>query len=197
MAMRGVDISEHNGHVDFDELKENGIEFVIVRLGYGNGHQDDKFLHNVFDALATGMKVGIYYYSYALTPEAARAEAEFALEVLTKNGYSPADFEMGIWFDMEDADDYKAMHGMPDRETITAICSAFIVEFNKAGYSCGIYASLDWLENKIDTDALADYVPYWPAQWGNVCDWQKNTKIWQYTECLEIDGRFYDGDLVF
>jgi hypothetical protein len=79
--------------------------------------------------------------------------------------------ELGIWYDMEDADRYKERNGMSDNQTITDMCSAFICELNEAGYSyVGIYASYSWLTSKIYTSQLADYVPYWNAQWGNSND---------------------------
>ena len=103
---------------------------------------------------------------------------------------------MGIWFDMEDADGYKQRHGMPSRQEITAMCSEFICECNRSGYSCGIYASLDWLEHQIATEQLASYVPYWVAQWGGRCDWP-NASMWQYTDGYCVDGNEFDGNLYF
>ena len=56
-----------------------------------------------------------------------------------------------------------------------------------------IYANLDWLENKIYTDQLADYVPYWVAQWGGRCDWP-NATMWQFTDSYDINGKLFDGN---
>lgn len=194
--MRGIDVSENNGTVDWPAVAAAGQQFAIVRLGYGNKHLDSKFYANINGALAAGLKVGIYYYSYALTERAATAEAEYVLEVLRDCGLTPDKLAMGCWYDMEDADGYKERHGMPSRQTITNMCSRFIVELNKAGYSCGIYANLDWLRNKIYTSQLADYVPYWCAQWGRKCDWP-NARIWQYTDSLQVDSFTFDGNFSF
>lgn len=191
--MRGVDISENNGSVNFEALANEGVKFVIIRLGYGRGHLDSEFYNNVQGARDAGLKIGVYYYDYAVDVETAKEEAHFMLETLEDCGLSPEDLPMGVWYDMEDADGWKDRHGMPNRLTITAMCSAFIVECNKAGYNCGIYASLDWLENKIATDLLADYVPYWVAQWSDSCDFPRAT-LWQYTNEEEIDGRYFDGN---
>lgn len=98
--------------------------------------------------MAAGLKIGVYYYSYALDEPAARSEARYMISVLKDAGLTKDKIEMGLWFDMEDADGYKSGNGMPTNQTITNMCSAFIVVCNEAGYSCGIYANLDWLEIK-------------------------------------------------
>lgn len=194
--MKGIDVSENNGAIDWAAIKAAGIEFVIVRLGYGRGHLDSNFFDNINGAMTQGLKVGVYYYSYALNEEDAKAEGEFLVQTLKDYGLMPSDLAMGCWFDMEDADEWKTHHGFPDAQTITNMCSEFICECNRNGYSCGIYASLDWLCNFIHTEQLADYVPYWCAQWGNSCDWSK-AAIWQYTEKLYINGQQFDGNISF
>lgn len=194
--VRGIDVSENNGQVNWQAVKDAGIDFAIIRLGYGNKHLDGRFYENINSAIAAGLQIGVYYYSYALTVEAAKAEADFAIDILKDCGIDPENLEMGVWFDMEDADGYKRENGMPDNQTITDMCSAFVVECNKVGYSCGVYANLDWLENKIYTTQLADYVPYWCAQWGSKCDWP-NAKMWQYTDKLRIGGKYFDGNYYF
>lgn len=192
--MRGIDVSYHNGEVDWQSVVDAGCEFVIIRLGYGNRHLDPKFIDNVNRAMAAGLKMGVYYYSYALDAEAAKAEAQFVREVLQENGVNP---ELGIWFDMEDADGYKERNGMPDNQTITDMCSVFICELNNAGYQyIGIYASYSWLTSVIDTSQLADYVPYWNAQWGNNNDFP-SARMWQFTDSLDINGQTFDGNIYY
>lgn len=189
--MKGIDVSYHNGEVEWQAVADAGCEFVIIRLGYGNRHLDQKFMDNVNGAMAADLKVGVYYYSYALDVEAAKAEAQFVHEVLQENGVDP---ELGIWFDMEDADGYKDRNGMPDNQTITDMCSTFVCTLNEAGYHyVGIYASYSWLTSVIDTAQLADYVQYWNAQWGNCNDFP-HARMWQFTDSLGIDGRTYDGN---
>jgi len=193
--MNGIDISENNGVVNWQLVKEAGIDFAIIRLGYGKGHLDSMFYANVNGALGVGLKIGVYYYDYGLDVETAEIEAQFVIDTLAQAGLTDEQLPIGVWFDMEDADDWKGRHGMPDNQTITAMCSAFISTLNAAGYHCGIYASLDWLETKIDRLLLADYVPYWNAQWGSSDD--IGAKIWQYTDRLLIDGMQFDGDIYY
>ena len=83
--MYGVDISQHNGVVDFEELKNNGVQFVIVRSSYGC-NEDDNFLDNVCDANEAGLLVGAYHYSYALTVERALEEAKFLCNLIETTG---------------------------------------------------------------------------------------------------------------
>ena len=193
--IKGIDVSENNGYVNWQEVKDAGIQFAIIRLGYGNRHLDSRFEENIRGAREVGLDVGVYYYDYGLDVQDARNEAKFAMEMLRIYGYTPWHLKMGIWFDMEDADNWKYNHGMPDKQTITDMCSEFIVECNRNNYSCGIYASLDWLYNKIDTAQYAPYVPYWVAQWGDSCDWD-DTTIWQYTAELDINGNIFDGNIL-
>jgi len=189
--MKGIDVSVHNGIVDWQAVKDAGCEFAIIRLGYGNRHLDGSFTDNANGATAAGLKIGVYYYSYALDVEAAKAEAQFVHEVLQDQCINP---ELGIWYDMEDADGYKESQGMPDNHTITDMCSAFICELNKVGYSdVGIYASYSWLTDIIDTSQLAENVPYWNAQWANSNDFP-SAKMWQYTDSLDINGQVFDGN---
>lgn len=192
---RGIDVSENNGTIDWEEVAAEGISFAIIRLGYGRGHLDSMFYENYNGALAAGLKVGVYYYSYALDEAAAEAEARYMLEILRDAGIAPEDLAMGCWFDMEDADGYKARHGNPGDDVITEMCFQFILECNRQGYNCGVYASLDWLLNRIDTSVFADYVPIWCAEWGDSCSFDRAT-LWQETNQLVIGGQEFDGDYV-
>ena len=194
--MQGIDVSENNGRVDWQEVANSGVKFAIIRVGYGNGHLDGELYRNVNNALLHGLKIGVYFYSYALNVRSARKEAEFVVQTLIDCGLTPEKLHMGVWYDMEDADGYKQRHGMPSTAELTAMCSAFVSALNAAGYSCGVYASLDWLKNKIATKQLADYVPYWCAQWGGGCDWPK-AKMWQYTDRFLINGQEFDGNYCF
>jgi len=184
--MKGIDVSENNGPVDWQSVADAGMEFAIVRLGYGNRHLDGMFADHINGAIAAGLKIGVYYYSYALTPEQARNEANFVVVTLQQYGVVPS---MGVWFDMEDADGYKERNGMPDN--ITEICKDFIDTVNDAGYQCGLYASYSWLTDIIDTASLE--CPVWNAQY-NVTDDYPGAVMWQYTDSLEISGHKFDGN---
>lgn len=99
----GVDVSEHNGIVNWQEVRDAGIEFAIIRLGYGRGHLDSQFYHNVNGALNAGISIGVYYYSYAQNCNDAIEEAAFATHILNDCGLVPARLTMGLWYDAEEA----------------------------------------------------------------------------------------------
>nr|MCR4556916.1 hypothetical protein [Saccharofermentans sp.] len=87
----------------------------------------------------------------------------------------------------------KERHGMPNDLVITGMCNEFIAECNRHGYNCGIYASLDWLENHIYMNVLPEYAPVWCAQWAHSCDWP-GAKMWQFTDSLKVGNRWFDGN---
>ena len=104
MYNTGIDVSEHNGEIDWEEIRRAGIAFAIIRLGWGRGHLDRLFYEHINGVLAAGLAVGVYYYSYADTPKAAEDEAWFTVHVLADCGLSPEKLPIGVWYDMEDAD---------------------------------------------------------------------------------------------
>lgn len=189
--MKGIDVSSSNGVVNWQSVVDTGYQFAIIRLGYGNRHLDKNFLDNVKGALTVGIKIGVYYYSYAMYIVDAIIEAQFVQNVLQKYDVTP---ELGIWFDMEDADGYKKRHGMPDNQIITHMCAEFVHTLNMAFYQCvGVYSSYSWLTNIIDTSQLCN-VPIWNAQWGNRNDYPR-ARIWQFTDSLNIGGQKFDGNV--
>ena len=186
MAIKGVDISEHNGSVNFSTLKNNGVEFVIIRLGYGSNYtnQDDKrFAENVKKAEAAGMPWGAYLYSYAKNTSMAKSEAEHALRLL--KGKTPL---YGVWYDVEDPQ----LSGVDVVATSQTFCDAM----ENAGYYAGIYASLSWLNGSLNSSKLDKY-DKWVAQWNSSCTYKKAYGIWQYTDKLVIGGKNFDGNWAY
>lgn len=193
--MRGIDVSENNGVVDWGAVKANGFDFAIIRIGYGRGNLDSEFYNNVNGAINAGLAIGVYHYSYAMNEENAADEAEFVLNTLNDAGLTADKLPMGVWFDMEDADDYKANRGMPTSQQLTNICSVFINKLWQAGYvNTGLYASYDWLVNVLDLSQLGGCA-IWCAQLNNQCDYE-GANLWQYTFSENIEGKEFDADLV-
>lgn len=193
--MRGIDVSENNGVVDWGAVKANGFDFAIIRIGYGRGNLDSEFYNNVNGAINAGLAIGVYHYSYAMNEDNAADEAEFVLNTLNDAGLTVDKLPMGVWFDMEDADDYKANRGMPTDQELTNICSVFINKLWQAGYvNTGLYASYDWLVNVLDVSQLGGCA-IWCAQLNNQCDYE-GANLWQYTFSENIEGKEFDADLV-
>ena len=181
----GIDVSAHNGKINWDRVKKQGIDFAIIRCGYGQDltNQDDAmFARNVSECERLEIPYGIYIYSYALDENAASSEADHVLRLI--KGCNP---RLGIWFDMEDADGYKSRNGMPSNETLVNICITFCEKIKSQGYNVGIYASLSWLKNQLNDNRL-DVYDKWVAQWNITCTYTKRYVMWQYTNSGTVDG---------
>lgn len=186
--MKGIDVSYHNGDIDWQAVADAGIEFAMIRCSYGLQSKDNKFIQNVAGAKAAGLKVGAYHYSYALSVADAIQEAVNCREAIESAGVS---LDLPIFFDMEDADRYKERKGFAfDPIEITAMCKAFV---DNVGLDCGIYASYSWLTDYIDWRDLGCAV--WNAQWSK-CDDIKGY-MWQFTDSLEIGGKLFDGNIKY
>lgn len=179
----GIDISSYNGNVDMKKIKQNGIEFAILRLFQGSKTRklDKKFNENYSKAIDIGIFIGVYVYSYATNKEQAIEEAKRTIQEL-----KGLKLEYPIFIDMEDADNYKLKNKV-DYSTCVEICEFFCDYIEKAGYYAGIYANLDWFNNKINSKRL-DRFDKWVAQWSSQCDYEKTYGIWQYTSKGEING---------
>ena len=199
MAKLGIDISTHQGNINLAAIKDK-IDFVIIRVGFGvSGTIDNKFKRNVDLCKELGIPFGFYWYSYALDENGALAEANAFLKAIEpyKNDYS-----YGCWFDMEDADGYKAKKGMPTNEMLRKICVKFCETVEKAGYYAGIYASSSWFNKQLKGEEL-DRFDKWVAQWPTSGGKQKglatdpnsrnNLTLWQFTSDAYIEG--YNGRL--
>ncbi len=186
--MKGIDVSYHNGDIDWQAVKDAGIDFVIVRSSYGLQSKDDRFTEYVAGAKAVGIKIGAYHYSYALSATDAIKEAANCREAVDKASIA---LDLPIFFDMEDADGYKERNGFAfDPAEITDMCKAFI---DNVGLDCGVYASYYWLTKYIDWRSIGCAV--WNAQWGKTDDIKGY--MWQFTDSLNIDGRMFDGNILY
>ena len=185
--LRGIDISEHQGVIDWEKVK-NEVDFVIIRCGYGVNditQDDDMFIRNVSECKRLGIPYGVYIYSYAVDTDKAKSEAEHVRRLLVQAGdYTTPEY--GIWFDME-SDSYKAPYNVSN-ETYVAIAHTFISEMNRFGYNnIGIYANLTWLNSILNDESLDQY-PKWVAQWGDKCTYEKDYIMWQYTSDGSVNG---------
>ncbi len=190
--MKGIDVSSHNGIVDWEKVKNDEIEFAIIRIGHGSNleSQDDKQAkRNMDECERLAIPYGVYLYSYALTEEEAHSEAEHMKRMIQKR--NP---KMGIWFDLEDADGYKVYNGLPlnmeNKDIYNAITAAFIMDIQLAGYNhVGIYASKYILDTIINKDFLVySGCKVWVAQWNDTCTYSGNYEMWQYSDCGSVEG---------
>ena len=184
-VLTGIDVSEHQKIIDWDAVKKSGIAFAIIRCGYGKddpSQDDEMFARNVAECERLNIPYGIYLYSYALDIEGAKSEAAHALRLIS--GHNP---ELGIWFDMEDADGYKLRNGMPSNNTLVEMCITFCEIMKENGYKTGVYANLNWLMNQLN-DSRLDIYDKWVAQWNSTCNYTKKFVMWQYTSDGTVEG---------
>lgn len=181
-AVKGIDVSVHQGKIDWNKVKKAGIKFVIIRAGYGQNNIDASFKENIKGALAAGLKVGAYWFSYAYTTAMAKKEAEYCLKAI--KGY---DISLPIFFDWEyDSEQYAKKNGANcTKDLITSMSVAFCNEIKKAGYIAGYYENPDYIANHIYQDKLKGF-DFWLAHYTTkksmACD------IWQYSDKGKIDG---------
>ena len=179
--MKGIDLSCWQEKVNYLELKAQGIDFAIIRCGFGKNisQKDSKFEDHYAGLKYAGIKIGAYLYSYANTIEGAKVEAKNCLEFIKNKK-----FDLPIFYDLEDA----KTTGNASKETITEMAKIFCEEIIKAGYQAGVYTNLNWFTNKITVKELEKY-NIWLAQWGTEKH-SANFKvdIWQYTSKGKIKG---------
>lgn len=177
---KGIDVSEHQGTIDWSAVKNSGVEFAIIRAGYGReiSQKDKQFENNYAGCKASGIPVGAYWYSYATSAEAAKLEAQVCLEVLRGKR-----FEYPIYFDIEEKRQLDL-----GKEKCSEIAKAFLEEVEKAGYWVGIYSSKSHLENFISDDIRSRYA-VWVAHYGvDKTNYNGAYGMWQRSSTGKING---------
>lgn len=177
---QGIDVSHHQGNIDWQKVKSAGIEFAMIRSGYGisNPNQiDKKFYENIEGAQKVGIDVGVYHYSYASSPLDASKEAKFCLEIIKNYKLT-----YPIVYDIEDATIEKFT-----RQEKTDMCKAFCDRIEMAGYYAMIYCNCNWLNNHLYAHELLDKYDLWLAHWG-VPEPSVACGLWQLSDSGKISG---------
>ena len=174
---KGIDVSTWQGNIDFNQVKASGIEFVIIRAGYGNGVKDKWFEENYRKAKAAGLDVGAYWYSYASSAEGAQQEAQGCARIL-----SGKQFEYPIYFDIEEKSQLNKGQAF-----CSALVSAFCNEMEKMGYFAGFYASVSDALSYISPEVRNRYA-FWVAQWSSKCTYSGSYGLWQYSSNGSVAG---------
>lgn len=171
---KGIDVSRYQGKINFEKVKKSGIDFVIIRAGtgYGSGSEDALFEENYKAAKAAGLKVGCYFYSYAMTPEDAKTEAIF-LQKLIKN----KTFDYPVAYDIEEAK-FLATGSKNVMKTVEAF-------MNNIPVDCSIYCNKYWADTLKLKDT--DY-KLWVAQWNDKNTYNGKYYMWQYSDNGKVDG---------
>ncbi|MBR2047375.1 MAG: glycoside hydrolase family 25 protein [Oscillospiraceae bacterium] len=190
-ALPGVDVSAHQGAVDWELVRESGIQFAMIRLGYrgytnGGIYYDEYARDNLRGAREAGLEIGAYFYSQALTVEEAREEARLCLEVL-----EGMPLELPVVYDWEYVSQ-EARTGQMDRQTLTDCARAFCDAIEASGYEAMIYFNPALTESLLDLEALTDY-DWWLAMYSGEMTFPHAVEMWQYTASGTIPG--IEGDV--
>lgn len=192
-AVLGVDVSSHQKTIDWDQVREAGMEFAIIRIGYrgttsGGVYVDEYALENLAGARAAGLKVGVYFFSQATSPEEAVEEAELCLNTLPDQ---PLD--LPVVFDWEIAGEDTRTANV-DGDTLMDCTRAFCQRIEEAGYDAMIYFNPHVAENLLDLTALQEY-PFWLAMYTDLMTWPHAVEMWQYTATGSVPGIEGDTDI--
>ena len=177
MEKKGIDISHHQGDIDFEKLKGN-IDFAMVRTSYGSFYEDRKYKQNIKGLEKINVPYGLYHFSYATDVETAKKEASSFINLI-KN-YNPT---YPVVIDIEYSDRTADVR----KDTLVDIANVFCKMVEEAGYYAMIYANLDYFNNKLNSNVLDRY-DKWLAQWTSKPTYNKPFGIWQYSSKGSVPG---------
>ena len=184
--MKGIDVSKHNGNVNWSHVKTDGVKFAIIRAGYGKeiSQKDPQFENNYAGCKSNGVPVGAYWYSYAMSEAEARQEAAVCLQVLKGKT-----FEFPIYYDIEEKKQFAL-----GKAKCSAIAKAFLETLENTGYWVGIYSSKSFLSTYF-TDEIRTNYAVWVAQYNARCTYCGQYGIWQKSSTGKVYGVSGDVDM--
>ncbi|MEF2688686.1 MAG: GH25 family lysozyme [Christensenellales bacterium] len=182
--IRGIDVSKWQGEIDWKKVKAAGIKFAMIRLGYGSSKGDacgldGYFEKNVKNAIAAGIDIGCYFYSYATSVAAAKKEAAYVINVLQK--YKGV-FTYPVAFDLED----KTQQGL-GKQVLTDMVIAFGDAIEKAGFYCSLYSNPSWMKSYLDADRVKRF-DLWLAHWTDKTNYAGAYGMWQNSSSGKVNG---------
>lgn len=199
MALKYIDISEHQKNINYDELSKH-IDGVILRAGvcgYGTlkiKREDLMFKKHYENFKRLGVPVGVYWYSCAYTEAEAIEEAEKLLDIIKDK-----EIDLPVFIDVEDAHNTSAsgcakinQAGL-SKDHLSKVVKAFCDRIEAEGYYVGIYASRSWMTDKLDSEGILKQFDKWIAEWNASCNFKGQYGMWQYSSSVYMPG--YDGRL--
>lgn len=184
---KGIDVSKFQGDIDWEKVKADGVEFAIIRVGYrgyGSGEivEDEKAKQNLEGATKAGIKVGVYFYSQAITVEEGIEEADFVLKLI-----KDYDITYPVVFDTEPVSEGVSRMDDLTGDEISDIAVEFCKRIENKGYKPMIYANLRWFLLTLNCDKLEGY-DKWFAGYDKTLYFPYEIKMWQYSETGYVDG---------
>lgn len=192
-AKRGIDVSKWNKTIDWEAVKNDGVEFAIIRCGYRGSSSgaliiDPTYVENIEGAIAADIPVGVYFFTQAVSEVEAIEEASMVINLIREY-----DVDYPVFLDSESAGGNGRADGLTASER-TKIHKAFLETIASAGYATGVYSSPNWFKSKLDAKELSNYHT-WIAQYAEVPTYDGYYHMWQYTSKGTIDGISTNVDL--
>lgn len=190
---QGIDVSEHNGEIDWDKINETQ-DFAFIRVGYrgyGDGelHEDKRARENLKNAQKSKIAYGVYFYTQAVNEKEAQKEADFVYNIIKKY-----DVALPVMIDFEYPSDKdgnavgRLVEAELDASANTDIINAFTSRLQERGYICGVYASSSVFAHRINMKKLNDNTVIWAADYNKDVTYNIDYTIWQYSETGQCDG---------
>ena len=191
---RGIDVSDHQGEIDWQAVADSGVEFAMIRVGwrgYGKGtlNEDNRFRQNIEGAQAAGLDVGVYFFSQAVSVLEAAEEAVYTAQLL--EGYT---LELPVFFDWEFIGTEPARTDDTTTETITAACAEFCGLLRGEGFQVGVYTYIPAVYQHYDLDVF-EGLTVWMGDLGTWPEFYYDHDIWQYSITGSVPGIEGDVDL--
>lgn len=185
-AKLGIDVSKWNKTIDWEQVKDAGIEFAIIRCGYRGATSgalvlDPMYQKNITGAIEAGIPVGVYFFTQAIDEVEAVEEASMVISLI-----EDYDVDYPVFLDSESAGGRGRADGLDAAER-TKIHKAFLETIASAGYDTGIYGSRNWLNDEVNMTELSDYKT-WLAEYADVPVYDKYYHMWQYTSKGTVNG---------
>lgn len=182
MAIKGIDVSSHQRTINWTKVKNDGVKFAIIRAGYGQTHTDDYFTANAKGAIAAGIPIGIYWFSYALNEKQALEEARKCVEVI--KAYK---ITLPVFYDFEyDSVNYAKKNGVTVTKSLfNKFTKIFCDYIQSKGYKAGVYYNLDYKRRFVDSSICGKYYQ-WLAHYTG--DQDKDYAVHQYSESGKVSG---------
>lgn len=187
-SMQGIDVSSHQEYIDWQKVKNAGIEFAYIRVGYrgyetGEIHKDIYFEYNIQSAKKYGIQVGVYFFSQAINVEEAREEAEFTL-----NAIQDYEIDLPVSYDIEEAGEGSGRVDQLSKEVWTQNAVTFLHVIGNAGYQTMNYNSAELLDMYFNLEYMQEFET-WVAHYDTDSPSYPYTfLIWQYTSNGKVDG---------
>ena len=188
MYKKGIDVSKWQGTVDWEKVKASGIEFAMLRAGYGQGNMDPQFERNASECTRLGIPFGVYWFSYACTADMARREAQFCMDAADKYKLQ---YPMAFDFEYDSVDNAADKGVSVTKELASSMARAFCDEVKAGGYYPMVYANPNYLAAYFDADIPKEF-DIWLAKWPRdpqpENEPEQSGGMWQYTSSGTVNG---------